>query len=181
MTTYKIESCYDITQGFIIEQATKRQPRNLLRDLEKVRHEKADDPVTGTIVGYARWILPSGMAGSTGAGYECGREQTVSGTGGISPVGMRGDMDALEDRNYGVIDRILAEKPHIKLDYMAAHPGNKGKWIGTALVTSGMRYAEMARAPIFCMAFKAECGVYARLGAGEYGAYFMMYDVPQKV
>ncbi|KAF5866712.1 hypothetical protein ETB97_009869 [Aspergillus alliaceus] len=137
------------------------------------------------------------MAGSTGAGYECGREQTVSGTGGISPVGMRGDMDALEDRNYGVIDRILAEKPHIKLDYMAAHPENKGKWIGTALVTSGMRYAEMAGAPIFCMAFKAECGVYARLGfkeveiiiqddsqyggAGEYGACFMMYDVPQKV
>ncbi|KAE8386995.1 hypothetical protein BDV23DRAFT_175030 [Aspergillus alliaceus] len=177
MTTYKIESCYvtdaarNNMAAFLGTRPTKCQPRNLLRDLEKVRHEKADDPVTGTIVGYARWILPSGMAGSTGAGYECGREQTVSGTGGISPVGMRGDM--------------------------AAHPRNKGKWIGTALVTSGMRYAEMAGAPIFCMAFKAECGVYARLGfkevelimqddsqyggAGEYGACFMMYDVPQKV
>lgn len=65
MTTWKIEPCFvgdaaalarnnmaafwedpnwvilwpkDMTQEFIIEQSAKRQPRNLLRDREKVRH-----------------------------------------------------------------------------------------------------------------------------------------------
>lgn len=70
------------------------------------------------------------------------------------------------------------------------HPENKGKGIASALVESGMRYADRAQLPVFVMAFKAGRGIYARLGfdeverviqddsryggSGEYGAYFMV-------
>ena len=83
----------------------------------------------------------------------------------------------------------------LELDYLAVHPENKGKGIGTALVESGIRHAEKIRVPIFAMAFKAGRGIYTRLGfkevnrviqddspyggAGEYGAYFMIYDIPE--
>jgi hypothetical protein len=41
-----------------ILEAAKRFPRNLLNDREVLRHQKAVDPETGRVVGYARWILP---------------------------------------------------------------------------------------------------------------------------
>lgn len=79
------------------------------------------------------------------------------------------------------------------MDYLAVHPENKGKGIGTALVESGIQHAEKIGLPIFVLAFKAGRGIYERLGfkevdrviqddtkyggQGEYGAYFMVYDV----
>jgi GNAT superfamily N-acetyltransferase len=51
-----------------------------------------------------------------------------------------------------------------ELDYLAVHPNNQGKGIATALVESGIRYAESSRLPLFVMAYKAGRGVYARLG-----------------
>lgn len=41
-----------------IAQVTKRFPRNLLNDGETMRHQKAIDPETDRIVGYARWYIP---------------------------------------------------------------------------------------------------------------------------
>lgn len=41
-----------------ITQVTKRFPRNLLDEREIKRHQKAIDPETGRVVGYARWYLP---------------------------------------------------------------------------------------------------------------------------
>ncbi|GAB1205587.1 hypothetical protein APSETT445_004265 [Aspergillus pseudonomiae] len=41
------------------------------------------------------------------------------------------------------MDRILAEKPYIKLDYLGVHPGNNGKGITTALVASGIKDVEL--------------------------------------
>ena len=80
-----------------------------------------------------------------------------------------------------------------ELDYLAVHPDNKGKGVGTALVEAGIQYAEKVGLPIFVLAFKAGLGIYTRLGfkevqrliqddsqfggKGEYGAYFMVYDV----
>jgi predicted N-acetyltransferase YhbS len=80
----------------------------------------------------------------------------------------------------------------LELDYMAVHPENQGKGIGTALVESGMKQAENMGLDIFVMAFKAGRGVYRRLGfrieqelvqddsiyggPGEYGVYWMIYD-----
>jgi hypothetical protein len=41
-----------------ISEIAKRMPRNLLNDRMTKRHQKAIDPETGRILGYARWILP---------------------------------------------------------------------------------------------------------------------------
>lgn len=124
-------------------------------------------------------------------------------------------MPSLYDKNGVVMDRIIAERPYIserntyhfhyvagdtrgsdclaELDYLAVHPDNKGKGIGTALVESGIQYAEKVRLPIFARAFMAGLGIYRRLGfkeverviqddsqfggKGKYGAYFVIYDV----
>lgn len=83
---------------------------------------------------------------------------------------------------------------------MAVHPSHKGKGIATALVASGIKFAEHIRISIFTMAFKAGRGIYSRLGfkevnrviqddsqyggAGEYSTYFMIYEiieVPPKI
>ena len=81
----------------------------------------------------------------------------------------------------------------IELDYLAVHPRNKGRGIGTALIKSGIDFAKSISIPIFTISYKAGRGIYARLGfqevdrviqddsqyggAGEYGAYFMIYHV----
>lgn len=71
--------------------------------------------------------------------------------------------------------------------------------MATALVESGIRAAEEMGVDLFMLAFKAGLGVYTRLGfkeveriiqddsmyggTGEYGAYFLTYEVnkPRKV
>jgi len=50
------------TLEFHIEEVTKRFPRNLLNERTIKRHQKAIDPETGRIVGYARWYLPDAYA-----------------------------------------------------------------------------------------------------------------------
>ena len=52
-----------VTPKFVITQGVLRGPRNLLRDRATLRHQKAVDPATGGVVGYARWILPPSLAG----------------------------------------------------------------------------------------------------------------------
>lgn len=79
------------------------------------------------------------------------------------------------------------------LDYLAVHPENQGKGIGSTLVESGLQQARKMGLPVFILAFKGALGVYRRLGfrevgrvisdmadyggEGEYGMYFMVYDV----
>ncbi|GAB1211219.1 hypothetical protein ATERTT37_000332 [Aspergillus terreus] len=192
-----------VTLDFLIEQSTKRQARNLLRSREDTRHEKAVDPITGTVVGYARWILPPGHV-TAADGKPTWAEAQVPDVGEAerkhyeelaasawwNPKEGMGEIDA---KNEVVMERILAERPYITLDYLAVHPENKGKGIGTALVESGIQHAEKIGLPIFVLAFKAGRGIYERLGfkevdrviqddtkyggQGEYGAYFMVYDV----
>lgn len=45
-----------------IETSSRRYPRRLLNDRETSRHQKAVDPETGRLLGYARWILPESAA-----------------------------------------------------------------------------------------------------------------------
>lgn len=47
----------------VIRNCTLRMPRNLLRDRGTLRHQKAVDPATGGLLGYARWVLPESRAG----------------------------------------------------------------------------------------------------------------------
>ncbi|KAF7518069.1 hypothetical protein PCG10_000643 [Penicillium crustosum] len=46
------------TLEYHISQIALRFPRNLLNNRETLRHQKAVDPETGRILGYARWRLP---------------------------------------------------------------------------------------------------------------------------
>ncbi|KAI1210763.1 acyl-CoA N-acyltransferase [Annulohypoxylon truncatum] len=192
----------EITREFLIKQGEKRYPRLLLRDREVTRHQKAVDPATGALVGYARWILPAGRSTAADGSPEWASAQAPD-------VGDderrrfeelaesawwngRKEMRHIDDKNDVVMDRILSEKSYIKLDYLAVHPENKGKGVATALVQSGIRHAEEIGLPIFVMSYKAGRGVYERLGfkeverviqddteyggKGEYGTYFMIYD-----
>lgn len=88
----------------------------------------------------------------------------------------------------------MCTNTYLELEYLAVHPENKGKGIGTALVQSGIKQAEKMRLPIFVMAYKAGLGIYIRAGFKEverniqdcakwglerveYGAYFMVYEI----
>lgn len=113
----------NITQEFLIEQSAKRQPRNLLRDREHTRHQKAVDSTTGAVVGYARWILPSSHSTAKDGGPEWEEAQVAD----VSDDERkrfeelaesawwkgRNDMNGLDDKNYAVMNPILAEKPYI--------------------------------------------------------------------
>ncbi|OTB16137.1 hypothetical protein K445DRAFT_317129 [Daldinia sp. EC12] len=190
----------------LIESATQRYPRNLVTGRDEKRHEKAVDPVTGELVGYARWILPPSHFAKEDGSPEWPEAQ-------VSDVSdeekqrfeeeaksawwnARKEISGIDDKNDEVMDRLLAQGTYIKLDYLAVHPNNKGKGIATALVESGIRHAENIGLPLFTMSYKAGRGVYARLGfreverviqddtkyggKGEYGTYFMIYGVPKK-
>ncbi|KAI1074527.1 acyl-CoA N-acyltransferase [Whalleya microplaca] len=196
----------DIKQEFLIEQCAKRMPRNLLRDRETLRHQKAVDASSGAVVGYARWILPSARTVTAGGEPEWAEAQVpdvgadekksfehVASNAWWNP---RDDMSGLDEKNLIVRNRILADKPYIELDYLAVHPDNKGKGIGTTLVQSGIEQAEKMGLDIFTLAFKMGRGIYERLGfkevdrviqddsayggLGEYGAYFMVYQCSHK-
>jgi hypothetical protein len=50
------------TLEYHISQVAKRMPRTLLDDRECKRHQKALDPQTGHLLGYARWDIPASHA-----------------------------------------------------------------------------------------------------------------------
>ncbi|KAF2421086.1 hypothetical protein EJ08DRAFT_690256 [Tothia fuscella] len=51
----------DKPKEYVITQAIRRSPWNLLQSPARNRHQKVVDGSTGDIVGYARWILPEYM------------------------------------------------------------------------------------------------------------------------
>ncbi len=102
----------------LIDSATKRVPRNLLSDRAVLRHQKAVDPRTGALVGYARWRLPDAAATSTedgeaawpdaqdGSGERCGEGRDREG-GGECVVGERGaSVGSLDEKNGEIKERI---------------------------------------------------------------------------
>ncbi|GKT47215.1 uncharacterized protein ColSpa_07396 [Colletotrichum spaethianum] len=107
----------DTKLEFLIEQVTERMPNNLIRDRATLRHQKAVDPETGALVGYARWELP--------AGYEGAAEWADSQIADVSEeekmaFKKRSDAAWWEPKSMDGIDdcvpektRILAEKPYI--------------------------------------------------------------------
>ncbi|KAF6820411.1 acetyltransferase [Colletotrichum musicola] len=210
----------DRTLDFVIAQCAERVPRNLLRDRDTLRHEKAVDPETGALVGYARWVLPAGLAAGPGpapwadaqipdvSAEERAAIEKKADAAWWKPVEMEGS----DDESIGIRNRILASKPYIStflfllpllskrltglgLDYLAVHPENMGKGIGTELVRSGMRRAEELGVGVFILAFRAGLNVYLRLGfkevdrvvqdatkwrgEGDYAVYLLTYEVDQ--
>lgn len=107
------------TLDFLIAEATKRMPNNLLRDTAALRHLKAVDTETGELVGYARWELPAGhrdaaaWAGSRIAVDAVSEEERRaikerSDAAWWEPIDMDGIDDCVPQKK-----RILAEKPYI--------------------------------------------------------------------
>ncbi|KAK2002498.1 acetyltransferase [Colletotrichum falcatum] len=161
----------DTKLEFLIEQTTKRIPNNLISNRATLRHQKAVDPETGALLGYARWVLPPG--------YEEAVEWADSQIADVSeeekrelkkrsdaawwkPISMDEIDDCIPEKN-----RFMAKRPYINLDYLAVHPENKGKGVATALVENGIRLAEKMGVDILLSAFDAGLGVYKRLGFKE--------------
>lgn len=115
----------NITQEFLIEQSIKRQPRNLLRDRQKTRHQKAVDPTTGAIVGYARWVLPPSHFTAADGRPEWAEAQVPDvnedekkhfkdlAESALWSAIARHDVDVMDDKNVAIMNAILAEKPYI--------------------------------------------------------------------
>ncbi|KAL4949907.1 acyl-CoA N-acyltransferase [Aspergillus filifer] len=183
---------------FLIEQATKRQPRNLLRDRETLRHQKAVNPSTDEIVGYARWVLLSSGQFPFPTGSIPWEEAQVPPVSADEETFFaqqaeaawwcpRSDMMHMDDEIQAAVQRYMAE-----LEYLAVHPSHQGQGIGTSLVKSGLRFADKHGVPVYTIAFSSGRGIYARLGfrevarvvqdlapyggEGEYATYFMVRD-----
>jgi len=113
----------EITQDFLTEQIAKRQPIRLLRDRETLRYQKAVDPETGELVGYARWRLPDSRA-TTESGEpewleaqmpdvseERRREMEAVAAGAWWDP--RTDVDVLNEGNTAVRERVTGGRPHL--------------------------------------------------------------------
>ncbi|KAK5661885.1 hypothetical protein OQA88_9993 [Cercophora sp. LCS_1] len=199
---WKLQWRSDVTQDFLIEQLLKRQASRLLRERAALRHQKAVDPESGRLVGYARWRLPDNRTITPDGTPEWAEAQipdvgedrkkeldTIAAEAWWDP---RTDVDELDDDNDAVKDRVVAGRSFLELEFLAVHPDNKGKGIGSSLVESGIRQAEKMGLPIIVVCYKAAQGVYRRLGfvevdritkddtayggTGKYSWYYMVYD-----
>lgn len=191
---WKLQWTSDITQEFITEQLVKLQPLRLLRDRDALRHQKAVDPDTGELVGYARWRLPEERTTATGGELEWAEAQipdvsaekrkTLEDGEAGAWWDPRTDVDELDDDNAAAGERATGGRPHIsghsflggtgllltacaELEFLGVHPRNKGKGIATSLVKEGIRQAQRMQLPILTVAYKAARGVYARAGFVE--------------
>ncbi|KAK9777610.1 putative Acetyltransferase-2 [Seiridium cardinale] len=189
-----------------LPEVTKRFPRVLINDRGTKRHQKALDPKTGRILGYARWHIPLEYA-TNEDGNPAWPEAIVPPVSPGEEAEIRRVAEtAFWDPNTGpdvfievtrpVKNEILARKPYMRLEYLAVHPDNQGKGVGTALVESGMRQAEEMGLDIFIHAMKMGMGVYKRLGFrvekelvmddspyggdGDYRAWFLIYEQNRK-
>ncbi|GJC89475.1 hypothetical protein ColLi_12313 [Colletotrichum liriopes] len=162
------------TLEYHISQVAKRTARNLLSDPETKRQQKAVDPATGRIVGFARWYLPpSHTKKSNGAPAWPNAIVPAVSLEEQAEIRRRAETthwDPNEESDELLIpireakNEILGRQSYIRLDYLAVHPDNQGKGIGTALVQSGMRQAEEMGLDVFVHAMQAGVGVYKRLG-----------------
>lgn len=109
---------------FLIEQSAKRQPRNLLRNQEFLRHQKAVDLATGDVVGYARWVLPVGRSlnGDGGTPWEEAQVPAVSEDEEMRFTRQaeaawwkpRSDISGMDDEINAIMERTIADKACIR-------------------------------------------------------------------
>ncbi|RFU78513.1 acyl- n-acyltransferase [Trichoderma arundinaceum] len=187
-----------------IASTTLRYPRRLISDHEISRHQKAIDPETGRLLGYARWLLPASNARNAdgelvwpealGPAVGPEEEAEIRRVAAAAPWNPINDSDPLDSKIKEVKERLLQKKPYMY--YLAVHPENQGKGVGSLLIQSGMKQAEKLGLDIFIVAFRGGWGVYSRHGfrveeeliqddsiyggPGEYAMRFMIYDQPQK-
>lgn len=114
----------DMKREYIIEQLSKRVPLNvLLKDRDVRRHQKAVDPETGALIGYARWILPDSKV-KTEIGepewieaqvpdVDADQRKTFEELSETAWWDPRSDLDDLDSKDAAVKQRILAERTYL--------------------------------------------------------------------
>lgn len=120
---WRLQWTPDITQDFLATQLVKRQPLRLFRDRDTLRHQKAVDPSTGDLVGYARWRLPDGRSSTADGEPEWAdaqipdlpadeRKALEDEAAGVwwEP---RTDVDELDEGNGEVKERITGGREHM--------------------------------------------------------------------
>ncbi|KAJ5730901.1 Acyl-CoA N-acyltransferase [Penicillium malachiteum] len=190
------------TLEYHISQIALRFPRNLLNNRDTMRHQKAVDPETGRILGYARWCLPPSYEINADDGTPIWPEAQVPAVEADKEAEIRqaaetvvwdpnNDADELSDRVTALKKEVTPKTPHISLEYLAVNPDNQRRGVGTALVKSGIDQANKMGLEIFVHAFQEGVPLYKRMGfrliaeliqddskyggSGEYGAYFFIY------
>ncbi|KAF4770145.1 hypothetical protein N7455_006246 [Penicillium solitum] len=191
------------TLEYHISQIALRFPRNLLNNRETLRHQKAVDPETGRILGYARWRLPPSHRTSPDDGTPIWPEAQVPAVEAEKEAEIRriaetvvwdpnDDADVLLDRVNALEKEVTPKKSYITLEYLAVHPDNQRKGVGRALVKSGVDQADKMGLDIFVHALAEGAELYKRMGfrligelvqddsayggSGVYGVYFFIYE-----
>ncbi|KAJ5129036.1 hypothetical protein N7448_002748 [Penicillium atrosanguineum] len=162
----------------IISKAIHRVPWNLVTGRNTKRHQKAIDLATGSVVGYARWCLPSDLAKKSDVWLEA---QVAEGTAAEraiyekqyqvntkngQAIGLKGG----EMRNYrsapleAVDARIMRDGPFLTLDYLTTDPAFWRRGIGSMLVKSGLRIADVHGIKTYVMSEPAALKLYLNLG-----------------
>lgn len=121
----------DADREEMIEKFRRRMNYRLMQDRDVVRHQKAVDPDTGALLGYARWILPRSRVseGGGGDGYE--PEWKEAQIPEISPEELerfkeasnavewnaRKDMHDLDSKNEAAMKRIMSQRDYLSEFY----------------------------------------------------------------
>ncbi|KUI65965.1 hypothetical protein VM1G_02388 [Cytospora mali] len=159
---------------FVIEQASARVPRLLLKDRDTMRHFKAVDPETGKLVGYIRWTLPIKHCKNEDGSPVWPEGQTPD----VSPEekarlikraeaadwNPSSEADHLDDPVGKKKKEFLAKKDYLVIEYFAVHPENQGKGVGTALLKHGIEKAQELGIDIFVLAFVGGFRAYNNAG-----------------
>lgn len=116
----------DTTLEEHIARMTKRYPRRLISDPETSRHQKAVDPETGRLLGYARWALPESYT-VLADGEPAWPEAMVPAVGPEEEAEIKrvaeattwepnNDTDPLDEAVRVIKDKIMARKPYLCKD-----------------------------------------------------------------
>lgn len=112
------------TLEYHISQIALRFPRNLLNNREALRHQKAVNPETGGILGYARWCLPPSCKTNPDDGTPTWPEAQVPAVESEKEAEIRriaetvvwdpnDDADALLDRVHALGKEVTPKTPYI--------------------------------------------------------------------
>ncbi|OQO11718.1 hypothetical protein B0A48_03445 [Cryoendolithus antarcticus] len=182
------------TETYVASQAALRWPYNLLQNQAHHRFFKGVDSESGKLLGFVRWDLPD-VPGASELWIE-GRVPSVEleVEAVLKKAKESADWEYIEndlDAPIGAAMRRLKEgQGYLVLDYLAVHPDNSRKGVGTALVEHGLRKAADLGLDVFVhgkdagLPLYSKCGFEllerlwiddAELGGRGYGAHLMVW------